>query len=145
MQQNSPLRYWNRAIKPGLFVALIFAVAAFPFVSRGADPRVPDPQHSPDSLDSLDSLDSPNSLDSLEAVLDTSMGQIVIEFFAQDAPRHVEYFVKKAHEGAYDGTTFFQLVKDGLIQGGDPLTKNPGAKASYGTGGLKAGIPDEIN
>jgi len=73
------------------------------------------------------------------------MGRIVIEFFAQDAPRHVEYFVNKAREGAYNGTTFFQLVKDGLIQGGDPLTKNPGAKASYGTGGLKGGIPDEIN
>jgi peptidyl-prolyl cis-trans isomerase B (cyclophilin B) len=111
------------------------------FANRSADPGVA----SPNSLNSPDSPDSPDSPASLEAVLDTSLGQIVIEFFSKDAPRHVEYFISKAREGAYDGTTFFQLVKDGLIQGGDPLTKNPASKASYGTGGLKAGIRDEIN
>jgi peptidyl-prolyl cis-trans isomerase B (cyclophilin B) len=83
--------------------------------------------------------------DNLEAVLDTSSGQIVIEFFAKDAPRHVEYFVKAAREGAYDGTTFHRLVKYALIQGGDPLSKNPRDKPRYGTGGLNAGLPDEIN
>ncbi|HEY6331060.1 MAG TPA: peptidylprolyl isomerase [Blastocatellia bacterium] len=83
--------------------------------------------------------------DSLEAVLDTDKGQIVIQFFAKDAPRHVEYFVKQAREGAYDGTTFHRLYKDALIQGGDPLTKHAANQARFGTGGLNAGIPDEIN
>ena len=81
----------------------------------------------------------------IEAVVETSNGQIVIEFFPKDAPRHVEYFVKNAREGAYDGTTFHRLVKYGLIQGGDPLSKNPRASARYGTGGLNAGLPDEVN
>ncbi|HWP43835.1 MAG TPA: peptidylprolyl isomerase [Blastocatellia bacterium] len=81
----------------------------------------------------------------LEAVIDTSRGQIVIEFFPQDAPRHVEYFIKKAREGAYDGTTFHRVVKYALIQGGDPLSKNPSARSRYGTGGLNAGLPDEVN
>jgi cyclophilin family peptidyl-prolyl cis-trans isomerase len=80
-----------------------------------------------------------------EAVLDTSMGQIVIELFPKDAPRHVEYFIKNAQAGAYDGTTFHRLVKYGLIQGGDPLSKNPRDRARYGTGGLNAGLPDEVN
>ncbi len=83
--------------------------------------------------------------DNLEAVIETSRGQIVMEFFYSDAPRHVEYFVKQARAGAYDGTTFHRAVDYALIQGGDPLTKNPRAKAQYGTGGLNAGLPDEVN
>jgi peptidyl-prolyl cis-trans isomerase B (cyclophilin B) len=83
--------------------------------------------------------------DNIEAVLDTSKGQIVIEFFPKDAQRHVESFVKNARAGAYDGTTFHRLVKYGLIQGGDPLSKNPKDRARYGTGGLNAGLPDEVN
>ena len=82
--------------------------------------------------------------DDLEAVLETSQGRIVIEFLHADAPRHVEYFVKLAREGAYDGTTFHRLVKYGLIQGGDPLSKNPRDKARFGTGGLNAGLADEV-
>jgi peptidyl-prolyl cis-trans isomerase B (cyclophilin B) len=83
--------------------------------------------------------------DNIEAVLDTSKGQIVIDFFPKDAPRHVENFVKNARDGVYDGTTFHRLVKYGLIQGGDPLSKNPKDRARYGTGGLNAGLPDEVN
>lgn len=83
--------------------------------------------------------------DNLEAVLNTSNGEIVIEFFPRDAPRHVESFIKNARDGAYDGTTFHRVVKNALIQGGDPLSKNPRDRARYGTGGLNAGLPDEIN
>ncbi|HMG34797.1 MAG TPA: peptidylprolyl isomerase [Blastocatellia bacterium] len=81
----------------------------------------------------------------LEAVLETSRGQIVLEFFPREAPKHVDYFIKTAREGGYDGTTFHRVVKNGLIQGGDPLSKSPAAKARYGTGGLNAGLPDEVN
>lgn len=83
--------------------------------------------------------------ENLEAVLDTSNGEIVIEFFPGDAPRHVESFIKNARAGAYDGTTFHRVVANALIQGGDPLSKNPRDRARYGTGGLNAGMPDEIN
>src|SRR6185503_922422 len=90
-------------------------------------------------------VQSGGEYDNIEAVLDTSQGQIVIDFFPKDAPRHVESFVKNAREGAYDGTTFHRLVKHGLIQGGDPLSKNARDKARYGTGGLNVGLPDEVN
>jgi peptidyl-prolyl cis-trans isomerase B (cyclophilin B) len=85
--------------------------------------------------------------DKLEAVLETARGNIVIEFFPSDAPKHVEYFVKQARAGAYDGTTFHRMFKNGLIQGGDPHTKSTtmAARAKYGTGGLNAGLPDEVN
>jgi cyclophilin family peptidyl-prolyl cis-trans isomerase len=88
---------------------------------------------------------APGEYDNLEAVIETSRGQIVIEFLPSDAPRHVEYFVKKAREGAYDGTAFHRAVEYALIQGGDPLSKNPRARAQYGTGGLGVGLPDEVN
>jgi cyclophilin family peptidyl-prolyl cis-trans isomerase len=92
-----------------------------------------------------DAQAGPAEYENLEAVLETSNGQIVLEFFPKEAPRHVEYFVKTARSGGYDGTAVHRLVKYGLIQGGDPLSKSPKERARYGTGGLNAGIPDEVN
>src|ERR1051325_8402125 len=57
--------------------------------------------------------------DNLEALVETARGNIVIEFFPRDAPKHVDYFVKQARAGAYDGTLFHRMFKNGLIQGGD--------------------------
>jgi peptidyl-prolyl cis-trans isomerase B (cyclophilin B) len=72
-----------------------------------------------------------------QAVIETTAGRIVIELLPDKAPNHVGYFIKLAREGAYDGTTFHRLIKHGIIQGGDPLSKNPAKSALYGTGGLK--------
>jgi cyclophilin family peptidyl-prolyl cis-trans isomerase len=81
-----------------------------------------------------------------QAVIETSRGTIVIDLLPQSAPNHVGYFMKLAKEGAYAGTTFHRAVKLGIIQGGDPLTKDPAKRALYGTGGLgilKAEISQE--
>lgn len=79
-----------------------------------------------------------------QAVLDTSAGTIVLDLLADKAPQHVALFVKTARSGGYDGTTFFRVIKHGIIQGGDPVTKDPGARAKYGTGGLNL-LKSEIN
>ena len=79
-----------------------------------------------------------------QAVVDTSMGAFVIELLPDKAPNHVGYFIKLAREGAYAGTTFHRVIKYGLIQGGDPLTKDPAKAAQYGTGGLNM-LRAEIN
>src|SRR5687767_1095527 len=71
-----------------------------------------------------------------QAVLDTSAGPIVMDLLADRAPNHVALFIKTAESGAYDGTTFFRMIKHGIIQGGDPVTKDPAARGRYGTGGL---------
>jgi peptidyl-prolyl cis-trans isomerase B (cyclophilin B) len=73
-----------------------------------------------------------------QAVIETTAGRIVIDLLPEQAPNHVGYFIKLAGEGAYDGTTFHRLIKHGIIQGGDPLSKDPARSAQYGTGGLKA-------
>lgn len=82
---------------------------------------------------------TPLTLDEMrgkQAAIDTAMGQIVIDLLPEAAPNHVGHFIKLAREGAYNGTTFHRLIKYGIIQGGDPLSKDPAAQEKYGTGGL---------
>ena len=71
-----------------------------------------------------------------QAVVNTTLGTFVIDLKPDVAPTHVGYFMKLAAERAYDGTTFHRAIKHGIIQGGDPLSKDPAKAASYGTGGL---------
>jgi cyclophilin family peptidyl-prolyl cis-trans isomerase len=71
-----------------------------------------------------------------QAVLETSYGTIVLDLLPDAAPNHVAYFITKAREGAYDGTTFHRVIAMGIIQGGDPLSKDRTQAARYGTGGL---------
>ena len=75
---------------------------------------------------------------SQQAVVVTTHGTFVFELLADKAPRHVAYFVEKARAGAFAGTTFHRVIKLGLIQGGDPLTRDPKMAHRYGTGGLNA-------
>jgi cyclophilin family peptidyl-prolyl cis-trans isomerase len=79
-----------------------------------------------------------------QAVIDTSAGTIVIDLLSEAAPTHVSYFIKLAGEGAYNGTTFHRLIKYGIIQGGDPLSKDPTKRDLYGTGGLGV-LKAEVN
>jgi peptidyl-prolyl cis-trans isomerase B (cyclophilin B) len=71
-----------------------------------------------------------------QAVVNTSAGTIVIDLRPDLAPNHVGYFMKLAREHAYDGTTFHRIIRMAIIQGGDPLSKDPTKAALYGTGGL---------
>lgn len=71
-----------------------------------------------------------------QAVVATSEGTFVLSFYPDKAPKHVELFLKLAAEGAYDGTLFHRVIKWGIIQGGDPLSRDPAKKALWGTGGL---------
>jgi peptidyl-prolyl cis-trans isomerase B (cyclophilin B) len=78
----------------------------------------------------------PSELRNKQAVLETTLGTIVIDLLPEAAPNHVAHFITRAREGAYDGTTFHRVVTNGIIQGGDPLSKDPAQAAKYGTGGL---------
>lgn len=71
-----------------------------------------------------------------QAVVETTAGTFVIELRPDLAPNHVSHFIQQARDGAYDGTVFHRLVKHGIIQGGDPLSKDPAKAKAYGTGGL---------
>jgi peptidyl-prolyl cis-trans isomerase B (cyclophilin B) len=71
-----------------------------------------------------------------QAVVETTAGTIVIDLLPEAAPNHVGYFIKQATEGAYNGTIFHAAVKYGIVQAGDPLSKDPAKRAQYGSGGL---------
>jgi peptidyl-prolyl cis-trans isomerase B (cyclophilin B) len=70
-----------------------------------------------------------------QAVVETSLGTFIIDLLPEAAPNQVAYFTKQAESGGYDGTTFHRMVRFGMIQGGDPLSKDPSKRAQYGTGG----------
>ena len=69
------------------------------------------------------------------AVIKTTEGDMVIELWPDVAPKTVENFKTLAKKGFYDGTCFHRVIKDFMIQGGDPLTKDPAKESSWGTGG----------
>ncbi|HEY7367711.1 MAG TPA: peptidylprolyl isomerase [Nitrosopumilaceae archaeon] len=80
-------------------------------------------------------------------ILHTKSGNLVIEFFPEDAPNHVENFLNLTKNGFYDRTIFHRVIKDFMIQGGDPLTK-PGAYetvSQWGTGDPGYKIKAEFN
>jgi cyclophilin family peptidyl-prolyl cis-trans isomerase len=73
-----------------------------------------------------------------QAVVETSAGVFVIDLAPDAAPHQTAYFTRLAADGAYDGTIFHRVVKYGMVQGGDPLTRDPAKRPQYGTGGLNA-------
>tara|TARA_Y100000590_G_scaffold326640_1_gene370733 strand:- start:533 stop:1210 length:678 start_codon:yes stop_codon:yes gene_type:complete len=84
----------------------------------------------------IDNLDA-SKQESEVAVISTKYGDMVIEFFDEVAPKHVESFKLHVKNGYYDGTIFHRVIPGFMIQGGDPNTKSEN-KASYGTGGHAA-------
>ena len=81
----------------------------------------------------------------MNITLHTSKGDVIVEMLEQDAPSTVANFVKLAKEGFYDGTKFHRVIKDFMIQGGDPQTKDDALMSRWGTGGPGYQFADEIH
>jgi peptidyl-prolyl cis-trans isomerase B (cyclophilin B) len=77
------------------------------------------------------------------AVISTTEGEMVIRLWPDVAPKTVENFKKLAGQGFYDGTAFHRIVKNFMIQGGDPLSKTD--DEMVGTGGPGYKIKAEFN
>ena len=106
---------------------LVLIAAALLSLQGAQRPAVPFPYTTTRSIDQMRGR---------QAVLETSAGRIVIDLLPDGAPNHVGYFLDLAEAGAYDRTTFHRAVKYGIVQGGDPLSKDPAKRDQYGTGGL---------
>ena len=78
------------------------------------------------------------------AVMETTKGRMVVEFWPKEAPKTVANFKKLARQGFFDGTGFHRIIKGFMIQGGDPKSKNPKAP-DLGTGDPGYKIADEFN
>ena len=77
-------------------------------------------------------------------VLDTTQGEIIIEFFHIDAPNHSENFLLLSQTGFYDGILFHRIIPGFMIQGGDPNTID-GEPNSWGQGGPDEKLDAEFN
>jgi peptidyl-prolyl cis-trans isomerase B (cyclophilin B) len=79
------------------------------------------------------------------AIIKTSEGDMVVQFWTEAAPNTVDNFKKLARQGLYDGTIFHRIIKEFMIQGGDPNSKDPAKENSYGEGGPGYEIKAEFN
>ena len=71
-----------------------------------------------------------------QLVLETTEGMVVIDLLADAAPNHVGLIMQQTAEGVFDGTSFHRMVLRGIVQGGDPNTKDASAPKQFGRGGL---------
>ena len=98
-----------------------------------AAPVRPQPTADPYFVNTMTAAELQNK----QAVIETSLGTIVLDLLADAAPNHVAHLIARAREGVYDGTIFHRVIANGIIQGGDPLSKDPALSARYGTGGMR--------
>jgi cyclophilin family peptidyl-prolyl cis-trans isomerase len=92
-----------------------------------APPAAPAPFVTPLTLDEMRGK---------QAMVSTALGDFVIDLLPEQAPNHVGLFIKTAQDGGFTGTTFHRVVRQGIIQGGDPLTRDPATRGKAGSGGL---------
>jgi peptidyl-prolyl cis-trans isomerase B (cyclophilin B) len=79
------------------------------------------------------------------AVINTTEGTMVIQFWTDAAPKTIANFKKLSKSGFYDGTCFHRVIKDFMIQGGDPKTKDPSKEDEWGTGDPGYKVDAEFN
>jgi len=93
--------------------------------------------------DGTDTPHSENQVNDSVVVITTNYGSIKIKLF-KDTPKHKENFLKLTQSGFYTGTIFHRVVKDFVIQGGDPFSKIPDKKDSVGGGTPGYNVDAEI-
>ena len=79
----------------------------------------------------------------MKVKIQTTLGDIIVRLY-DETPQHRDNFVKLAKEGYYDGTLFHRVIKDFMIQGGDPDSKGAPAGKMLGVGGPDYTIEAEI-
>ena len=117
LSQNPWMEFWKR-VDFWIYTLCLIAVLVFPFVPH---PKVNNVKPEIDDM----------------VVMHTSKGDIELSLYNSDAPNTVANFEKLSKEGFYDGLTFHRVIKDFMIQGGDPK--------GDGTGGPGYQFADEIN
>ena len=113
------------------FLSILAFVLFAPALAVAQEPQAEQPAREP--------FVTPLTLEEMrgkQALIETDLGAIAIDLRPELAPNHVGLVMRLAADGAFDGTTFHSMVRHGIVQGGDPLTRDPGRTAEYGRGGL---------
>src|SRR5947199_558089 len=114
-----------------LLSCCLFTVLLGLTLSRAEDPKT-------------DSKSDPSAANEV-AVIKTTEGDMVLEFWPDVATKTVENFKTLAKKGFYNGTAFHRIIKGFMIQGGDPNTKDLSKEDSYGQGDPGYKIKAEFN
>ena len=120
---------------------IAWAFVSLALVALGADAQTPAKPAKPAAPQATAAKPSELVAIGTQAVFETDLGSFTIRLLPDIAPRHARFFVKTADASGFDGTTFHRIIAGGIIQGGDPLSKDPAQKALYGTGGLSRQPP----
>lgn len=123
-------------MKPLLFTLAVLVTLSFSQVAEAADEA---------KKDEKKTESKPTVSANEVAVIKTSLGEMVVEFWPDVAPKTVENFKTLAAKGFYDGTCFHRVIKDFMVQGGDPLTKDEKNASRWGTGDPGYKIKAEFN
>lgn len=149
MPRNSSTITTRPEVRPAVRLAAIVVAVLLPSLAiQAAPPRARRPVKKAAAAQAApQTFTTPLTLAQMtnkQAVVETSDGTFVIDLRPDLAPNHVGYFMKLAQDGTYDGTVFHRVVKYGIVQGGDPLSKDPAKRDQYGTGGLNV-LKDEFS
>ena len=91
------------------------------------------------------STNNTTQTNTMKATLHTNKGDITVAFSDKTAPKTVANFVKLAQEGFYKGVKFHRVIKDFMIQAGDPNSKDDAKKNTWGQGGPGYKFDDELS
>jgi len=130
-----PRNNGNMLIQAGIILGgTILVVSGYFFVLGKGESFVEN------NLATVNQLDMKNKT----AIMKTNFGDIKLELFSEDAPKTVENFIKLSESNFYDGVKFHRVIKDFMIQGGDPNSKDDDW-SNDGTGGPGYTFEDEFN
>jgi cyclophilin family peptidyl-prolyl cis-trans isomerase len=126
-----------------IIVVLLVPVVALIISFRGKAPGAPEPSPVSENegvTNAADLKDPDDVVSAKKVILKTTKGDITLELYPEDAPKTVKNFVTLGKRGYYDNTYFHRIIKDFVIQGGDPTGTGRGGESIFGVQ-----FPDEIN
>lgn len=110
-------------------IILVVALAVAFLLPNGQESE---PQVTEENIDDTQMQTNIDEFKNKTVVLKTSEGDIELVFYPEDAPKAVENFIRLAESGYYDGVIFHRVVKDFMIQGGDPTGTGRGGESIFG-------------
>lgn len=112
---------WSRPL--GLGLGLLLALGSAPLTWAAEDAKTPAVE---------DKMSADSQKEETLATLRTNVGDIVVKLYPDVAPKAVENFLGHAENGYYEGVIFHRVIKDFMIQGGDPTGNGYGGKSIWG-------------
>lgn len=134
------LKYWKQAAAAVLAVVLLAGCSSTEQESSSQQEQSSSESSTVQTVDNEYNFEEDTTLlqfqkpadDAEIAVVKTSMGEIQIMFFPEQAPKAVENFLTHARDGYYNGLKFHRVIPDFMIQGGDPVGNGTGGESIWG-------------